>query len=86
MSTSPVPAHEVLECASNAGAFAAPSLTVDRECVPHRYARQKAGLRPAVHKASAELRALRQRLFACSHSTKRYGVRRMTTLMPKPFR
>ena len=73
MSTSPVPAHEVLECASNAGAFAAPSLTVNREGVPHRCAQQKAGLRPAVHKASAELWDLRRRFFACSHSATGLG-------------
>ena len=81
MSTIPVPAHEVLECASTAGAFAVWSLTVEREDAPHRFAQQKAGLRPAIHKASIELKDLRLRFVAGSHSATRYGVLRMTAGM-----
>jgi len=80
MSTSPVPAHEVLECASSAGAFAAPSPTVDRDGASHCCAQQKAGLRPAVQKARAQMLDMSHRFFACSLSAQRYGVLRMTSV------
>src|SRR5438093_12147028 len=81
MSTSPVPAHEVLECASSAGAFAAPSPTVDRDGASHCCAQQKAGLRLAVQKARAQMLDMSHRFFACSLSATRYRVLRMTLLM-----
>src|SRR5437762_688469 len=54
--------------------------TGDWEGVPPCCTRPKAGLRPAVHKANAELREVCLRFFACSNSATRYGVLRMTLL------
>ena len=54
--------------------------TGDWEGVPPCCTRPKAGLRPAVHKANAELREVCLRFFACSNSASRYGVLRMTAI------
>src|SRR2546430_309665 len=85
-------AHAVLECAARAAL--SPPKRSSRSALhdagafrqgtgkarERRFARQKAGLCPAIHKVSTEMKDLRRRFFAYSNSATRYGVLRMTLL------